>query len=59
MDAPGGAKVGGGGTVGQTGGKNWGCGSVSCPSSPVPQICVVASNVVQLSKVTRKVTVVH
>ena len=39
--------------------KNWGCGSVSCPDSPVPQICVVASNVVDSSKVTRKVTEVQ
>jgi diaminopimelate epimerase len=30
--------------------------TVACTTSPVPQICVVASNVVQHSKVTIKVT---
>lgn len=52
-----------GGFHGETGelsmAKKWGCGSVSCPDSPVPQICVVASNVVDSSKVTRKVTEVQ
>jgi len=33
--------------------------AVSCSSSPVPQICVVAVIFVAIREVTRKVTVVH